>query len=426
MKGAVARWMCVAVAGLALAGGLAAPALAVPATLSLDDSAPALQETAGGWTAPVGLTNLTIDPVSVRATTTRAGCTLTLGASPAQPTAVVDPALHETLQVNIPKACKADDGAFAFAVSAPGATPLAISPAAVKQAPPPWWNLLAFPIALLAFVLLGCLVLRRWLPPGDPEPPTDTIDAAQIVPTRSPADKVRDEWKTLSLWKKLAKPLPRLPAAWSFKDSWITNLTVVGALLTGVLGSADVAKAFLGKDAGSAIALATVGVAIATGFVGAGAVVMATLRNDRSQMTAGGLVLAAAVTTAGAFGQLWVGLRTGWDLDLDGVQYGLVGAFAIAMVLLAGYWWRTLTLTLDEGTEVIPPTEDGAAGPADTLTAAATVVAELTAREEVPAYTAEQFIAELERRGVTGTPAASGTAPDDDPYPRRRRESTLF
>jgi hypothetical protein len=434
-----------AVAALLIAGATAPAVQAAAATMSLDDAQPALTAQGKGWTTSVGLTNLTTGGLAVSARSARPGCALTVG-SDELPRFPIPRGQHVKVKVNVPAGCKADDGAFSFTVAATGtASAFTITPTAPEQTPPQWWHLLAFPIALLALGLGGCRLLDRWPPPkaGDNAPageghdlPTGRAPGAKSTPPaatgttlRPPTttDKARDKWRTLTLKEKLRAPLPSLPATWSFKDSWATNLTVIGALLTGVFGSADVVKAFLGEDADSAIALATVGSAVATGFVGAGAIVMSTLRNGESQVTAGGLVLAAAVTTAGAFGQLWVGFWSGWELDLGGAQYGLMAALVAAMALLVGYWWRTFTLTLDDGTEVEEPPDYRLPPLTETITAAAMIVNALTGTDDGRAEETQRFLDRLHAEGLTGEPTAIGTAPEDRlPAPRRRRESALF
>lgn len=203
---------------------------------------------------------------------------------------------------------------------------------------------------------------------------------------------------------------------------------MAGALLTGVFGSADVVEAFLGEDADSGIALATVGSAIATGFVGAGAVVLLALRNGKGTTTVAGLLVAAAVTTAGAFGQLWVGFWSGLDFELDGIQYVLMAALVLAMALLLVYAWRTFTLNLAEGTDPPEPEpqKDYLKPPlSETIFATRMLVEALMARDDIPHSTADELLKRLPSLHAVETYPAYGNSPGDDP-PRPRRRAALL
>ena len=104
--------------------------------------------------------------------------------------------------------------------------------------------------------------------------------------------------------------LQYLDAGWSFKDSWVTNVTDAGGVLTGIFGSSDTVTAILGEDAESAVALATVGAAVAIAFVSAGPIVL-TATKKKGKLLVWGFLAAAAVTLTGAGGELWIVYRSG-------------------------------------------------------------------------------------------------------------------
>jgi hypothetical protein len=150
------------------------------------------------------------------------------------------------------------------------------------------------------------------------------------------------------------RELKNLPDTWKFSDSLVTNVTLLGGTLTGVVGSSDVVKAFLGKDADTSIALATVGAAVAAAMIGLGAVVLQTTRKNR-HFTVGGLMLAAAVTLSGAYGELYVVWQNGKELTLGGWQGRLDAPVAVFALLLLAYAVVNLKETLEQGLVAAKP-----------------------------------------------------------------------
>ena len=190
-----------------------------------------------------------------------------------------------------------------------------------------------------------------------------------------------------------------LDATWSFTDSWVSNVTVIGGLLAGIFGSSSVVKALLGKDADSSIALATVGAAVAAAIIAAGPIVLLATKsksvrksnwaargvNGRESATTrsgncftlGGFVFAAIVTLTGAAGEIWVVYRSAQKLDLGGWQHKIVYLAVLGFALLALYAIRTVPATIKQGT-----TQPDSVRP-DTLKAADLIVAALKAHGRV-------------------------------------------
>ncbi len=150
--------------------------------------------------------------------------------------------------------------------------------------------------------------------------------------------------------------LPHLPTTWTFKESWASNVTIGGGVLAGLIGSSGVVKAFLGSEADSSIALATVGAAVAAVFVVMGGVVVQSFKHpDENSFTAGGFVLAAALTLGGAFGELFVMWWTGRDLSLGGLQNWLWLPSAFVAIVLAYYAVTSVRTTLATGSASSSP-----------------------------------------------------------------------
>jgi hypothetical protein len=359
--------------------GTAASALAVTPSVTIDTRTPVLEKAENG-ASKIGLTflNLTDGEAQLSAKPEeRPACVLTLDKTK------LEPAESKAVAISVPASCKASEGLVFDVTATAGSTPLAsfkVVPEVKPVTEPKWDNLLAFPIALGAiWVLLVFFFFRGWRPA---------------------------EGAKRSVFQRLY-----LDATWKFNDNWATNVSAVGAILTGVFG-ATTAKAFLGPDAESAVALATVGAAVALALVAAGPVIAlatktfkvvpvvtedgkpvkkkdgkpATQRLDA--FTVGGLLFAASVIFASAFGQLWVVMATGEELELGGLEDDLWIPFGLAALLLVLYGYRSLKDLLERGTAK-PQSEDP-----DEVKAAKLIVAALTAKKSaeekpVPAPSAE-------------------------------------
>jgi hypothetical protein len=164
-------------------------------------------------------------------------------------------------------------------------------------------------------------------------------------------------WRALP-GKHPNQPLEHLEKTWSFSESWVSNVTVIGGLLSGIFGSSEVITALLGTETKSAVALAAVGAAAAVFFTASGPVIVAATRSKvGNDVTAGGLLAGATVTLAGAAGELWVLYRSGAHLDLGGWQHRIIVLAILAEALLGLYAVRSLLATLRLGLagEQVPP-----------------------------------------------------------------------
>ena len=206
------------------------------------------------------------------------------------------------------------------------------------------------------------------------------------------------------------KELKYLEATWSFKESWVSNVTVAGGLLAGIFGSSDVVTALLGKDAKSSVALATVGAAVAASVIAAAPLLLLATKSKDDFFTVGGFVFASAITLAAAAGELWVVYRSGQKLDLGGQEDKIVFLAVAGFVLLALYAIRAVPATIKHGTTAPPKP-----APSDTIVAATWIVEALKAHTNINA----------DRLGVAVGPIPSdfpklGTSPAaDSPRPRR-------
>lgn len=362
---------------LALTAGLiavcasvaATPASAAPTPVAIDSRTPSLDDGDDGRTVTLGFTNLTDQAITLEASpgVPDQSCELSLDKT------TLPRAEHASAKVTVPSGCKVEDDAFGFDVvaSAPGSTPASfpiVAESKEEDQAPNWTQLRVFLFAFLALALGGLLLFAYWYT-SDPK-------------NESPSLR-----------------LEYLKDTWSFKDSWVSNVTVAAALLTGIFGTSEVVKTFLGDQAESSLALATVGAAIGAAFVAAGPLLLFATTSG-GKFTVGGLLAASVVTLTGAVGELWVVYAGGKEFDLDGLEDFLLPAFILAAILLLAYATRTLLDTIAAGTtdpEAAKKKKGRAGERSDTIKAAEMIVATLKPKPGVAAKKVETEVEEVLR-----------------------------
>ncbi|HEX2084770.1 MAG TPA: hypothetical protein VHF89_03735 [Solirubrobacteraceae bacterium] len=359
-----------------------AQAVAAPATVAIDSRAPKLAEAdGGGYTASLGFTNLTDADAPLAVTATGdPGCEPTLD-KPKVPAAE-----KVTAKLTIPAECTLPGDRFKAVVTA-GAARFDVQSARSKEAAddPEWDDLVVFPLLLGLFLLAALLLFAYWAMTDDES-------------------------------HSLREPLDQLDATWSFADSWVSNVTVVAALLTGIIGSSDVLTAVVGEEAGGALALATVGAAIAAALIAAGPIALVICKRGKAY-TVGGMLLAASIVLAGAAGQLWITYRAGASLDLGGAEDYLVYGTALAFGMLFLYGVRSVHELLEAGTTEPKKARKKAS---DTIVAAWMIVKELRRarddeQEEERVREIDRILEDLERHP---------TSPGDE-LPVQRRAAMI-
>jgi hypothetical protein len=342
---------------------VAAPAARASTVVTVDDSSPAVEKVdSGGYKLTVGLTNITAAPVDVRLDATNQkltkGCGVSFDSGGA--TGSVPAASHKDVLLSFNEACTEKDvNAVVLSAGEGAAQKVTLTPKNPQTASPDWNLLWAFAVAIGAAAVLIIVLAVIW----------------NISPLME---------------------LVNLPDTWKFSDSLVTNVTLLGGALAGVVGSSGVVKAFLGKDADASIALATVGAAVAAAIIGLGAVVLQTFRKN-GHFTAGGLLGAAAIVLGGAYGELYVVWQNAKELALGGWEHRLGWAALGVAVLLLGYAYASLKETLEQG--LVPAKPAPMELSADAI--AATVIASKLFGNTTPADFAkeirEAFNAEAKR-----------------------------
>ena len=264
-----------------------------------------LATTPGGEvTAKVTLINTTTAPIGLSVsggTGNPEGCTFTV---------VPDdlPAALQTTVTVTASSCRTDPASLAFSLTAGTGTPLTFT-ARPSAPPPPDWGLLGRPFAAAAGVAL-VLVLALYA--------KSNATRKQVVP---------------------------FDDSYDYKKSWVSNITVVVAAFTGVVGSDKVAKAVVGDDATNAVAVMTVASALAVVVIAFAPLLVLAFTRDM-KLPVWTLLAGGFLTLAGAVGELGTAVLVGVDAA-DQDRWVLAIGTAGILVLLV-YAWRTLEAKLAE------------------------------------------------------------------------------
>ncbi|GGL98332.1 hypothetical protein GCM10011594_17790 [Nakamurella endophytica] len=375
LRTGAARAATVIAAAAVLHLSLLTAASAAPAAVLVDDpSVTAAAADDGAWSATVVLSNLTTQLLPLTPSVPdRAGCAVTADH------ATLPAGQRTEVTLTVPRTCASGDAA-AVRLGA-GATSLDVTVTAPRASP--WESLRAFWWALLGAAVLVLLAYAlAW-----------AVSGASLTPT---------------------SPLPGLPDTYSFKDSFVSNVTLIVGVVTAVLGSTDVLKA-ISSDSPGAVAVATVGAAIAAALVGATPVLLQLVRRDggtaKPVNTVLGVLLATTVAVAAAAGELWLLVDVAGTLDIGSGTSRLVAGLIITGVL-AVYTVRNTMDNLMVGSA----TREKPSAFSDPMAAAAALAFWLR-----PDLGTDEARAALEKVAALQQAAAQGgspTATDQDyPYP---------
>jgi hypothetical protein len=168
-----------------------------------------------------------------------------------------------------------------------------------------------------------------------------------------------------AIWRlnhDLANPRPRigwgtdldgLDAKWSFKDSWVANITVGATALIALLGSTAPIKAIVGREPTSELGLIAVAGAIAAVLVTISPLLLRVIGRDLKIPTVGGTLVAGALVLVGSLFQIGaVTIQAARLSEREWVQFGvLIGGLLVGLIV-AIYAARSLASLMDEGTDV--------------------------------------------------------------------------
>lgn len=315
---------------------LAAPGAAAAEGLVVDGTSVSAEGDGDTLTAEITVLNTRSAPVSLEGLVETTGdCTKTLAATellPHQPNAV---------ELKLSRACFDNDDEVTFDLDAEG--PL---PAVTIEGPKEdhnWDPLLwAAPIALvLALLIMYLARLARLAANGTGDDPVERELAYRgvrdVVDARVAGLAPRPElpWVDDLPARKPLEPssqVENLEAGWSFKESWVSNITVATTGFVALATSADVFTAILQEQQEAALRVMTVAGLISAALIALANTVVKLLGTSKDQVTVRGLVLSSALVVFAAILQVaTVGL---------GAQSLLSGAPAaipiVLMVLIGG------------------------------------------------------------------------------------------
>jgi hypothetical protein len=338
------RRMCLLVA--LLVGGaafVASPVRADTALVTLDEAQTVLAAgSPGQQTTLVGLTNLTNSAVTISAAV--ANCPVTVGGGAST---MLSPAEHTLLTVGVSGSCASEQSVALAITATSGSTSQLLNVTAVATSSPQvhWKDLWSFGVAGLAAFVVVLLAYGWWALGGSGQPGQ----------------------------RGLLEPLA-LDSSWSFKDSWVTNITAASGLMVVLLGPSDFLTDVLGPDAQAAIGFSTVAGLVALALVGAAGVLALTVRkSDQNEFTSGGLLAGSVVALGAAGGQVWAVYFGLGDVSL-GRGHGVLEVAAIgATALLVAYGFFSINNLLTIGTQKAP--DVWASPPAVEIAAAALIAA---------------------------------------------------
>ncbi|MEO5609918.1 MAG: hypothetical protein ABIQ61_00450 [Ornithinibacter sp.] len=280
--------------------------------LVVDGTTVTATSTDGKTTAEVAVINVGAAAVNLPATsTTPSGCLVSI--SPTTVPARQSTAVTLTLQPGCPS-----DKSVVIDLDGAGTAPeVIVKPAEPTAAASDWTPLWrgAWSGAALALVvaLWGLMALK-----GVPSPNTTT--RAEIVAAEANYSMVKkivtarvEELKPPAAlrWKELDEvPLPQrytwrstvanLEAGWSFKDSWVSNLSVATTAFVTLASSADLFTAVLGKEPQVVLGVMTVGGLVAAVVIGLGNTLVKLVGPSTKVVTVGGLLLSSSLVVFGA------------------------------------------------------------------------------------------------------------------------------
>jgi hypothetical protein len=200
-------------------------------------------------------------------------------------------------------------------------------------------------------------------------------------------------WRVDGGGRRPLTALPHLADSWSFKDSVVSSVTVIGGLLAGIFGSADVVKAMLGEEAEASVALATVAGAISVALIGAAGVLVLALRTPEGKFTGVGVLLGSVLALGAAGAQLVIVYEATRKFDLGGFENNLTPFLWAGVLLLVLYGVLSVYSSLVQG-DTEPSDPDPAASEA--AYAAAVLAAAAPGKPRITREEVEELIEKLQ------------------------------
>ena len=159
------------------------------------------------------------------------------------------------------------------------------------------------------------------------------------------------EWKDLGPPAYgLDAPIGNLEAGWSFKDSWVSNVTVASTAFIALLTSTEALTAVLGEEPSAALAVMTVAGLASAALIGVANTVVKLFGASVSEVTVGGLILSTAIVVfAAGFQVVTVGVSVAGVVDSTALVLGAAAMTAVVALALVAYAFRSLGQTVRTG-----------------------------------------------------------------------------
>ncbi|WP_375425827.1 hypothetical protein [uncultured Friedmanniella sp.] len=347
MRYVVARGVATIAFGIALSGLLAPAATALGSVLIEDTSVTASRDEKGVITTDLTLVNLSgSDQTLVGEVTTSSGCTATVDDR------ILEPHQAGTVTLTFPASCfPSPPSALTLDLDGDGDGDGGL-PVVTVQPPvqasdwaPLRWGVVGGVIAAFLVLVAGLvawLLARHRLSTASDERTASYAQTRAIVDSRIAAlGKPPLQWKPLPTASyRATSVVANLESGWSFKDSWISNLTLATTAFLALATSADAATALLGEEPKAAFRVMVVAGLLSAIVIALAGTVTKLLGPSSTSVTVLGLGLAAAMVCAAAVMQtVTIGLSAA-DLVASSsfrrtLAYVIMGAVMMVVVAFA-------------------------------------------------------------------------------------------
>lgn len=167
----------------------------------------------------------------------------------------------------------------------------------------------------------------------------------------------------MRLWKKpfgFTKTMPYLGTDWSFKDSWVSNVTLGAGVLVGLIGSSSALESIVGSTPGNNVlgflAVAGTGSAI---LVTLGPLFLKVIGSETEVPTVGGTLVASFVVLGGTLAQISALAWQGAAITLGSIRKGIIAVGVVVGLVVVWYGTTELRRIVRRGVKHPGDTKSG-------------------------------------------------------------------
>ena len=148
----------------------------------------------------------------------------------------------------------------------------------------------------------------------------------------------------------LKSDVAHLEAGWSFKDSWVANLTLASTGFVALATSVDALTALLGEEPKAALAVATVAGLVSAAVIALANGVVKIFGESTAKVTVAGLLVSSAmVVFAATFQVVTVGLAVEGALTESAAQGLTIATMILVLLAVVGYAGTSIYQTVSNG-----------------------------------------------------------------------------